>query len=276
MKRNAALVKTLMCLFLFVCFRPGIGQNVAINSTGSAPNSSAMLDVSSSSKGLLIPRVSLSSLTDASTLPSPANSLLIYNTNTAITGGAGYYYNDGTSGSPAWVKLVTINAAGIVKSTTPTGDIIALDRPPMGEVSMTGNASGTTIAVQNTYYKVAGTTSFSSESYNFSNGGTSNRLTYTGASQKMFHIACTLSISAAQSNQVIKAVLYKNGSPLSAGIVQTKLGGTGDVTSTAIHVMTSLSQNDYLELYITNTSGTYALTITDMNMFAMGVSMGLD
>lgn len=86
-------------------------QNVAINTTGNNPDESAMLDIVNSSKGLLIPRVSLSTTSDASTVPNPATSLLVYNTNTSISGtdadGAGYYYNSGTPASPVWVKLNT-------------------------------------------------------------------------------------------------------------------------------------------------------------------------
>ena len=60
-------------------------QGVAINITGALPDNSAMLDVSSTSKGLLIPRVSLISTTDVTTIPNPAVSLLIYNTNAAMS-----------------------------------------------------------------------------------------------------------------------------------------------------------------------------------------------
>lgn len=85
-------------------------QNIAINMDGSTPDVSAMLDIVNSSKGLLIPRVSLTSTTDASTIANPATSLLVYNTNASITGeyaaGVGYYYNAGTTGSPNWKRLV--------------------------------------------------------------------------------------------------------------------------------------------------------------------------
>ena len=60
----------------------GIGcfaQNVGINSSGALPDSSAGLDISSTNKGLLIPRVALTSTLDVFTIPSPATSLLVYN-----------------------------------------------------------------------------------------------------------------------------------------------------------------------------------------------------
>ncbi len=249
---------------------------VAINSTGNNPDTSAMLDIVSTNKGLLIPRVSLTTLTDASTIILPATSLLIYNYNSGLSTGTGLYYNSGTPAAPAWVKLVAHVSNAPIKTISAEGDTVALDRPPMGELSMTGNTTPTPILSAGVYYSVAGTTVFSSHSWGFSNGGVSNRLVYTGAREKMFHIACTISIICGQSNQTAKAVIYKNGSPLTTGVIQTKLGGSGDVTSTAIHVAIHLSTNDYLELRIMNVTGAYSFTITDMNLFALGMSMGRD
>lgn len=108
MKRSSFVTKISLVFFL-LCVNSSFGQNVGINSTGASPDISAMLDVVSSSKGLLLPRVALVSSTDAATIANPATSLLVYNTNASITGtygdGIGYYYNAGTSGSPSWRKL---------------------------------------------------------------------------------------------------------------------------------------------------------------------------
>ena len=57
-------------------------QNVGINATGALPDNSALLDLSSNNKGLLIPRMT-SAERDA--IPSPAVSLIIYNTICACT-----------------------------------------------------------------------------------------------------------------------------------------------------------------------------------------------
>jgi hypothetical protein len=86
-------------------------QNIGINSTGAAPDPSAGLDVDFTNKGLLIPRVGLTSASDAVTIPSPATSLLVYNTGTGGLTPAGYYYNAGTPGSPNWVQLLTSGSA---------------------------------------------------------------------------------------------------------------------------------------------------------------------
>jgi len=82
-------------------------QNVGINADATLPNNSAMLDVKSANKGMLIPRVALTGTGDITTIPSPATSLMVYNNAAAGTGTtavvAGYYYWDGSS----WVRFVS-------------------------------------------------------------------------------------------------------------------------------------------------------------------------
>lgn len=83
---------------------------ISINAgTGLNPDNSAMLDVQSANKGVLISRVALTGPTDAATVPSPATSLLIYNTTSAGGLTPGYHYNSGTSGSPTWTRLMSGN-----------------------------------------------------------------------------------------------------------------------------------------------------------------------
>jgi hypothetical protein len=73
---------------------------IGINTTGAAPDNSAMLDVKATDKGLLLPRVSLTGPTDVTTVPSPTTSLIVFNTN--VTGTPpndivkGIYYWDGS------------------------------------------------------------------------------------------------------------------------------------------------------------------------------------
>jgi len=82
-------------------------QNVAINTTGLVANTSAMLDISSTNSGLLIPRVALTATNLAGPIAGPATSLMVYNTATASAGitavAPGYYYWDGAQ----WVRFVT-------------------------------------------------------------------------------------------------------------------------------------------------------------------------
>ena len=87
-------------------------QNVGIGASTFTPDASAGLDVNFTDKGLLIPRVALTSTSSASPITSPATSLLIYNTATAGDVTPGYYYWNGS----AWVRFATgssvINGSG--------------------------------------------------------------------------------------------------------------------------------------------------------------------
>lgn len=111
MKKGYLLIRnTKFSLFVFLTLSTfGVNaQNVGINATGAAPVSSAALDVDVANKGVLIPRVSLTSLTTfAPVTGTTTTSLLVYNT---ATGGVnpdtfqpGFYYWDGTR----WRRLLT-------------------------------------------------------------------------------------------------------------------------------------------------------------------------
>lgn len=129
-EKNKALginkFKLLICIFCFLIlsFLDGHSQNIGINYDGLAPHSSALLDLRSKNRGLLIPRISLNSVTDGLTIPSPAHTLLIYNTNPAVDVGETFYYNEGDSINPHWVPFTfkynawhTIGNAGTTPGT---------------------------------------------------------------------------------------------------------------------------------------------------------------
>jgi len=103
--------KLFLALFLVADFCSH-AQNAAINNTGAQPNASAMLDITSNNKGLLIPRIALVGTNDNTTIASPSTSLLIYNTATAGTGNTavtpGFYYWTAS----VWLHLITDGAAG--------------------------------------------------------------------------------------------------------------------------------------------------------------------
>src|ERR1035437_8203402 len=91
-------------------------QNVGIGTT--APNPSARLDIFSNNQGLLIPRVSLLSITDTTIVQHPAMSLMVYNNNPGMTGGGlGIYYWNGGQ----WIQAFGV--AGGIGATGTTGII---------------------------------------------------------------------------------------------------------------------------------------------------------
>ncbi|MEM0993918.1 MAG: hypothetical protein AAGI49_12845, partial [Bacteroidota bacterium] len=84
--------------FLALCFSFSLQAQIGINSDGSAPDPSAMLDVKSTTKGFLTPRMT-EAQRDA--ILTPATGLLIYQTD----GITGFYYNEGTPAAPAWKRM---------------------------------------------------------------------------------------------------------------------------------------------------------------------------
>ncbi len=71
------------------------------------PNASAKLDVYSTNKGFLPPRVTLASVSDATTITSPAEGLLVYNLGSSGLQ-SGYYYWNGAN----WATIATASSAG--------------------------------------------------------------------------------------------------------------------------------------------------------------------
>lgn len=96
------LLLTSLLLTLFLQAQVGIGTAI--------PNNSAMLDVQSSNKGFLPPRMSLLSETDGTTIPSPANGLIVFHTGAGLNG-SGIYSNLGTPASPKWSLLQAQNSS---------------------------------------------------------------------------------------------------------------------------------------------------------------------
>jgi len=96
--------KIIFVLTFFLVFLNGNAQT-GIGTT--TPHASAKLDVSATNKGFLPPRVTLTAATDATTIASPAEGLLVYNLG-SVGLQAGYYYWNVTS----WATIATGTTAG--------------------------------------------------------------------------------------------------------------------------------------------------------------------
>jgi hypothetical protein len=119
------LAKGVLLTFLCGVYMPLFSQNVGINTTGTIPNSSAMLDMNTGNTfsagsgkcaGVLIPNVPLSSATDNTSISNPATSLIVYVPSGSGLTPAGYYYNSGTSNSPIWSSVGSPTNGGNITS----------------------------------------------------------------------------------------------------------------------------------------------------------------
>lgn len=146
MKLNQLLV---YFFFLFLVHTFELSAQTGIGTT--TPNASAKLDVFATDKGLLPPRVTLTSGSDTTTISSPATGLLIYNTGNNVALQAGYYYWNGSS----WATIATAlgssqNSAGDIKSgiqTTDHNGWIKLDGRAKSSLSASQQARATALGI---------------------------------------------------------------------------------------------------------------------------------
>ena len=133
-----------------------------------------------------------------------------------------------------------------------------------GQIYMKGNATTTTIALSNTFYKVLGTTSASADNQKYI--ATSNRLTNDAVVTRKYLIQCTLSFDSTTGN-VCEFGFYD--SVLSAVRTPSRTTATANASGRAENVsfscVVSHVQGDYLEIHCANTSGANNITVSDMN-----------
>ncbi len=116
-------------------------QNVGIGT--SSPNASAQLHIVSTSKGILIPQVTLDSLKDVTSVPSPANGLMVYNTTQPGVRNdmaRGYYWY--STNALTWVRL----ADNLTDNVWQNGGLLGVQlRDKTDGVEMLDNYTGSAV-----------------------------------------------------------------------------------------------------------------------------------
>lgn len=114
----------LIFVFTFLFLGTGCYAQVGINSTNTPPNSSAMLDVSSTSKGVLIPRMNT---IQKNAIPNKTEGLMVYDYDVKQfsywTGTLWVNFGNSVSAGPGWSQSgseITNTNTGVVKINSPT------------------------------------------------------------------------------------------------------------------------------------------------------------
>jgi hypothetical protein len=130
---NRIFISTCCALLLMLATN---GQSVGIGT--SQPNASAALDIQSSNKGLLIPRVNVAAVA------APANGLMVFNTNPSAFDGQGLYINMGTSITPQWVRVASLESGNFIRNQQ------TLQQNSGFNISGNGTIGGSLVAGSNT------------------------------------------------------------------------------------------------------------------------------
>jgi hypothetical protein len=145
-------------LILSLFFSMPLFAQTGIGTTN--PDASAKLDVSATNKGFLPPRVSLTSVTDNTTISSPATGLLVYCKGDAGLA-AGYYYWNGN----AWATIATTGGSGSVAaefgSQILQAGVTINSATPIDVISFTLPSSGTWEVI--TFLRAQGTAGYAAE-----------------------------------------------------------------------------------------------------------------
>ncbi len=98
--KKIRIAPILFSIAMLTIFSSKISAQVTIGAN-TPPNTSAVLDLVSTNKGLLLPRLALVKTTDASPLTNKVAGMVIYNVKDTNDVVKGYYYNDGDK----WIRL---------------------------------------------------------------------------------------------------------------------------------------------------------------------------
>ena len=130
MKKNILIVLTVVQLTII---SKVFSQSVSINTTGNLADTSAMLDISSARKGILIPRMTQA---DRGAIFNPAEGLLVYQTDAT----KGFYFYNATSG---WTMLAQ-GSGGITTLNGLTSTSQTFAAPATSGTALTWSSTGST------------------------------------------------------------------------------------------------------------------------------------
>jgi hypothetical protein len=168
--------------------------------------------------------------------------------------------NNSTTLSATTLSATTIYSANTELSLI-VSNIIA-NNVSYGEMYMLANATATVISNTTSFFRMSGTTN-AGNLKNFTAPAT-NRITYTGATNITASTNVNMSVTSASNNQVIRITIFKTGTQIAATEFEMKLTPSNNTQPISLAFITSLAQNDYLEVYLKNTTGANNITINSL------------
>lgn len=139
-----------------------------------------------------------------------------------------------------------------------------------GQMYMQGNVTATPIAVSGTFYKVEGATLPGTNNIKYV--VTDNRLTNAATIRRNFLVQSTLSFTSGNNN-VLRFGIYDSTIPgvRTPSLIRSTANAAGRAENISLMCIVQHATGDYLELWVANTTGTTAVTVTEMNFIVTQV-----
>jgi len=235
-------------------FVTGLGVTGTIVQEG-AVTGTAILDVD----GTINQIRNLESGSGIVTSVSAENGAKISHNFTANTDGLPILLNT-TAASPTIASIVAGSGISVAAVNTGGIQITSIADQINAQVSMHGNSTATTISTQNVPVKAAGT--FVAGTFSSFTVDTTGKLTYTGSTTTTVLLAASVTLDVVGTNQNLTVHLAKNGTVISAAKI-SRLVSASNTANLGVFYNVSVATSDYLEVFVSNGTGTNNITVTD-------------
>ena len=225
--------------------------------------SNCLFDISAAGTGIILP----------DTLTITRRFRVIYSSFNAASGETALNVSDSATIPNEGYILDTINFAGggtyIVGVQHSSNKALFVNCKPIdnsGSIAqyyLSSNGTATTIAGTDTFVKVAGTTSSGPlvEKFTLSN----NRATYVGGLVGFYKVTAFLTF-ASGNNNVIRARVAKNATTNSSSEGKSTANAAGRSENIPISDVVTLSNGDFIEIFVANESAANNITVSEMNV----------
>lgn len=139
----------------------------------------------------------------------------------------------------------------------------------VGNYYMRENATVTTISAVDTPVKVAGTTTGNAINQKFTHSD--NRLTYTGALTRDIQVSAVASFTGG-NNKLIGLYIAKNGVAVGDSEMYATTDGSGKAESITVQTVVECEENDYIEIWVENSSDSSNVTVGFLNVIAKAIT----
>lgn len=132
-------------------------------------------------------------------------------------------------------------------------------------------ATATTISTINTWYKLAGTTTITTTERFNDDAGTNNRLLYKGQESQKVLINFSGNFIDGTGTPIAQISIAKNGTVQTETIMRVDLNHSGGADNASITAILTLDRDDYVEVFIRNTTNTNNITCNFGQMTVIGL-----